>query len=195
VAWAVMVLALAGTTGSIAVAQSSGQSLRGMQAFPTPPEVLEAQRQYRRGELNVALTGIDAFLKKDYANPRARFLRGLILTEQRKTDEAIEAFLGMTKEFPELPEPYNNLGVIYAGRGLYEDAREFLIAALRANPGDQIAQENLGDVYVRLAIKAYEQVQPVHPSSRNIKNKLTLLRELSASADRARSNGSPPTPQ
>jgi Flp pilus assembly protein TadD len=190
-----MVMALVGAAGPIAVAQSSGQTLRGMQSLPTAPEILEAQRQYRRGELGAAMTGVEAFLKKDYANPRARFLRGLILTEQRRTDEAIEAFFSMTKDFPELPEPYNNLGVIYAGRGLYDEARESLVAALRANPGDPVAQENLGDVYVRLAIKAYEQIQSVNSSGRNIKNKLTLLRELSANADRARSNGSPPNPQ
>jgi colicin import membrane protein len=191
-AWIVMSLALFGPP--IAVAQSSGQSFRSLQTLPTPPEVLEANRQYRRGELVAALAGIDAFLIKDYANPRARFLRGLILAELRKVDEAIEVFLTMTKEFPELPEPYNNLGVIYAGRGMYDQARESLVAALRANPDDPVAQENLGDVYVRLAIKAYEQVPTINPSNRTITKKLTLLRELSANGERAKSNGAPSNP-
>ena len=189
-----MLLALIGLVAPVAVAQSSGQSLRSVQTPQIAPEIVEVNRQYRRGELAAATAGIDAFLTKDYANPRARFLRGLILTEQRKTDEAIEAFLAITREFPELPEPYNNLAVLYAGRGLYDQAHESLVAALRANPDDPVAQENLGDVYVRLAIKAYEQIKPVNPSTRNIKDKLTLLRELSASADRAKSNGVSTTP-
>ncbi len=167
-----------------AIAQAPDPAPRGPQAAPIAPEITAANRDYRRGELTRALAGIEAFLLKEPADPKARFLRGLILSEQSKSEDAIQVFLGMTRDYPELPEPYNNLGVLYAGRGQYGKAREALLTALQANPDDQIAQENLGDVYIRLAIQSYEQALSKNTANRTAKGKLTLLRELAANPDR-----------
>jgi len=182
-------MALAQTPGP----QTPGQLLapppapRGPQVAPTPREVTEANRLYRRGELELALEKIDAFLQKNATDSKARFLRGLILSEQRKVDDAIQVFLAMTQDYPELPEPYNNLAVLYAGRGLYGKARDALTAALRANPDDPVAQENLGDIYVRLAMQSYEQVLAKDSANRTTKGKLTILRELANNPERVRS--------
>ncbi len=176
-----------------ALAQAPGQLLsqppapRGPQAAPTAREVTDANRHYRRGELDVALNKIDVYLQKNATDPKARFLRGLILTEQRKIDDAMQVFLAMTQDYPDLPEPYNNLAVLYAGRGLYGKARDALAAALQANPDDPIAQENLGDIYVRLAMQSYEQALAKNSANRSTKGKLTLLRELANNPERVRS--------
>ncbi len=190
------------TACSVALAQvpgppSSGllmpppQAVRGPQAAPTPPELIEANRLYRRGELARALAIVEAFIVKNAGDPKARFLRALVLAEQQKTDEAIEALVSMTRDYPELPEPFNNLAVLYAGRGLYGKARDSLVAALQANPVDPIAQENLGDIYVRLAMQSYEQALSKNSDNRAAKGKLTLLRELSLNPERVRSNDRP----
>ncbi len=171
-----------------AIAQAPETAPRGPQAAPIAPEITAANRDYRRGELTRALAGIEAFLLKEPADPKAQFLRGLILSEQSKSEAAIQVFLGMTRDYPELPEPYNNLGVLYAGRGQYGKAREALLAALQANPDDQIAQENLGDVYVRLAIQSYEQALSKNTANRTAKGKLTMLRELATTVDRAKAS-------
>ncbi|MFN0303329.1 MAG: tetratricopeptide repeat protein [Burkholderiales bacterium] len=176
----------AATTAITAIAQAPEPVPRGPQAAQIAPEITAANRDYRRGEFTRALAGIEAFLLKEPADPKARFLRGLILSEQSKSDAAIQAFLDMTRDYPELPEPYNNLGVLYAGRGQYAKAREALLAALQANPDDQIAQENLGDVYIRLAIQSYEQALSKNTANRTAKGKLTMLRELATNVDRAK---------
>ena len=43
------------------------------------------------------------------SDAQARFLKGLVLTEQGKTAEAVKVLTSLTEDSPELPEPYNNL--------------------------------------------------------------------------------------
>src|SRR6266478_4423624 len=86
---------------------------------------------------------------------RARFLKGLILTEQNKPNDAIKVFTALTDDYPELPEPYNNLAVLYASQGQYDKARKSLEMAIRTHPSYAIAHENLGDVYAKMASEAY----------------------------------------
>jgi Flp pilus assembly protein TadD len=64
-------------------------------------------------------------------------------------------YVRLTQEFPELPEPHNNLATIYAQESKFVLARDALEMAVRLNPDYAVAQENLGDVYVRLAREAY----------------------------------------
>ena len=61
------------------------------------------------------------------AKPRdaqARFLKGLILTEQGNNVEATATFARLTQDFPELPEPYNNLAALYAQQSKFDLARD-----------------------------------------------------------------------
>lgn len=136
-----------------------------------------AQQLYRRGQQTEALARIDAALQANPRDARARFLRGVILTEQKRTDEAIRTFTDLTQDFPELAESYNNLGVIYASRGDYVRAREALEMAVRANSGYATAHENLGDVYALLAGQAYGKAAQLDKNNRSAPAKLTLVRE------------------
>lgn len=136
-----------------------------------------AQQLYRRGQPAEALARIDAALQANPRDARARFLRGVILTEEKRTDEAIRTFTDLTQDFPELAEPYNNLGVIYASQGDYLRARESLEMAVRANAGYATAQENLGDVYALLAGQAYGKAAQLDKNNRSAPAKLTLVRE------------------
>ena len=97
--------------------------------------------------------------------PQARFLKGLILTEQGKTKEAIEIFTELTQDYPELPEPYNNLAVIYASQGQYDKARTALELSIRTHPSYATAYENLGDVYAKLASQAYDKALQLDSSN------------------------------
>jgi tetratricopeptide (TPR) repeat protein len=111
-------------------------------------------------------------------DPQARFLKGLILTEQGKTRDAIEIFTQLTKDHPELPEPYNNLAVIYASQGQYDKARVALEQSIRTHPSYATAYENLGDVYAKLASQAYNKALQIDSSNTGAQNKLSLVREL-----------------
>src|SRR5512133_1693215 len=72
----------------------------------------ESSRLYKEGKRADALERVNAFLAQHPRDSRARFLKGVILAEQNKSAEAITVFTELTEEYPELPEPYNNLAVL-----------------------------------------------------------------------------------
>src|SRR5207237_5719264 len=86
-------------------------------------DLRDAQKLYSQGKLQPALEKVDVFLKAQPRDPQGRFLKGLLLTEQKRTAEAIQVFTALTEDYPELPEPYNNLAVLYASQGNYDKAK------------------------------------------------------------------------
>jgi tetratricopeptide (TPR) repeat protein len=95
-----------------------------------------------------------------------------------RSADAITTFTQLTVDYPELPEPYNNLAVLYAGQSQLDKAREVLEMAIRANPGFAIAHENLGDVYARLAGQSYGRAQQLDAANTTAAPKLSLIRQL-----------------
>ena len=85
----------------------------------------------RSGKSAEALAKADAYIKANPRDPQMRFLRGVILSEQNKPADAIDAFTKLTQDYPELPEPYNNLAALYANRGELDKARAALESAIR----------------------------------------------------------------
>ncbi len=138
----------------------------------------EIERLFRAGDAATAFQRVDRALANQPDNAGLRFLRGVMLSESGRTPEAIEAFERLTRDFPELPEPYNNLAVLQAARGQLDRARELLETALRNDPAYRAALENLGDVFVRLAQRAYEQASAIAPADPALQRKLRLAREL-----------------
>ena len=100
-------------------------------------------------------TLIDRQLQKQPADPQIRLMQSQMQTAQGQTAQAIETLQGLTQEFPELPEPYNNLAVLYAGQQRFDEALTALTLAVRARPDYSLALENLGDVHIALARQAY----------------------------------------
>jgi predicted Zn-dependent protease len=74
----------------------------------------EVQRLMKQGQLPQALEKVDAYVAGKPKDPQGRFLKGLILTEMGRSAEAMAVFGKLTEDFPELPEPYNNLAVLHA---------------------------------------------------------------------------------
>jgi Flp pilus assembly protein TadD len=141
-------------------------------------ELRDARAALRTGKAADALVAVDKFLAGKPQEADARFLRGVILTELARPDEAFEVFFRLTQDYPELPEPYNNVAVLYAARGEYERARANLDMAIRIKPDFATAYENLGDVYARLSSQAYEKAAQLDARNRNATAKLALAREL-----------------
>jgi Flp pilus assembly protein TadD len=140
----------------------------------------DARGLLQKGRAAEALARVDAHLKGNPKDARGRFLRGVILTEQRKEDEAIAVFRALNEDMPELPEPYNNLGVLYAAKGRYDDARRVLETAVLAHPGYALAHENLGDLYARLAAQSYQRAGKLDPKATGAREKLKLVDQLLA---------------
>ncbi|MDM0045811.1 tetratricopeptide repeat protein [Variovorax dokdonensis] len=132
----------------------------------------------RQGQADQALMKAEANLASNPRDPQMRFLRGVILTDQGRKQEAIDAFTELTREYPELPEPYNNLAALYASQSQFDKAREALEAALKANPNYATARENLGDIYVRLAAESYTRAQQLDKANATVAPKLALLRQV-----------------
>lgn len=132
----------------------------------------------RSGKLNEALIKADSYLTAKPADPQMRFLKGVIQRNSGKQPEAIAIFTKLTEDYPELPEPYNNLAVLYAGLGQYDKARSALEMAIRTNPSYATAHENLGDVYARLASQAYNKALQLDGANAAVPPKLALIREV-----------------
>jgi len=142
----------------------------------TPVET--AQSQLAANDLGGALKTLDAYLKTAPQDAEARFTRGLVLVKLNKTDDALKAFSDLTRDYPQLPEPYNNLAVLYAQQGDYEKARDALEAALATHPAYATAHENLGDIYAALAGAAYNRALMLDKENSAVKYKIDLVNKL-----------------
>ena len=141
-------------------------------------DLREAQKLYQQGKLGPALEKVDAYLKVQPREPQGRFLKGLVLTEQKKTQEAIQVFTGLTEDFPELPEPYNNLAVLYASLGNYDKAKSALELAIHTHPSYATAHENLGDIYAQLASRAYDRALQLDKNNATAQVKLSMVKDI-----------------
>ena len=148
-------------------------------------DIQDASQMLRSGQHQQALDRVNKVLAAKPRDAQARFLKGLILTEQGNTKDAILIFQKLTEDYPDLPEPYNNLAVIYAAGGQYDKARASLEQSIRTHPSYAPAYENLGDVYSKLASQAYDKALQLDSSNSAAQNKLALVRELVGGAPRS----------
>lgn len=149
--------------------------------------------QVSKGQYRQALTNVEKILEKNPKDLNARFMRGVILSELNRPEEAIEAFKSLTAEQPDLPEPYNNLAALYAQQRRYLDARESLERAVRINPAYTTALENLGDLYLRLAADVYAKARNLEDASPETARKLASVKNMiSGAKDTQVADGTPP---
>ena len=141
-------------------------------------DLKEAQKLYQQGKLQPSLDKVEAYLKSNPRDPQGRFLKGLVLTEQKRVPDAITVFTGLTEDFPELPEPYNNLAVLYASQGNYDKAKSALELAIHTHPSYATAHENLGDIYAQLASRAYDRALQLDKSNTTAQVKLAMIKDL-----------------
>jgi tetratricopeptide (TPR) repeat protein len=151
----------------------------------------EINRLAAAGQTTEALARLDKLLAQQPRDPQLRFQKGVILAETQHPGEAREIFAKLTADYPEIPEPHNNLAVLYAAAGEYEQARAALDAALRANPNYAVAHQNMGDIYAQLARQSYQRALQLDPSNGAVPPKLALLRELIKPAAPAASRPAP----
>ena len=146
-------------------------------------DIQDANKLFKQGQQAQALEKLDAVLASKPKDAQARFLKGLIFTEQGKTAEAIKMFSGLTEDYPDLPEPYNNLAVLYAGQGQYEKAKVSLEAAIRTHPSYATAHENLGDIYAKMASQAYDRALQLDKNNTSTATKLEMIKDLFGSSN------------
>jgi Flp pilus assembly protein TadD len=188
-------LAFAALLGLAALAPMSGAALAQDQEEPrpnVPPELSEeARKAYTQGikeakdliaakQYVAAAAKLDMLLAERPREAQARFLMGVVQSERGDATAAIATFRGLTQDYPELPEPYNNLAVLFAKKGDYDNARAALESALAAAPDWSVAHENLGDIYARLAAAQYDRAAALDKGNKTASAKLTLAQQLLA---------------
>ncbi len=147
----------------------------GLQANPQSNRI---EALIAQGQLHQALIVTDAQLAEDAGNVNLLFLKGLILTRQNELERARDIFVKLTQEHPELPEPYNNLAVVYAAQGDFTNARQALQQAINTHPSYATAHENLGDIYAKMASRAYNQALELDKDNETAREKLSLIGDL-----------------
>lgn len=130
-----------------------------------PAPYSQVQRLIGAGQLEQARTQADAWLVKQPRDPHMRLLVSVIQSRSQDADAALATLTALTREFPELPEPYNNLAVLHAAAGDLTQARSALEMAIQLNPAYATAHRNLGDLYLQLAQQAFHSAQQHNPGA------------------------------
>src|SRR5450759_4629078 len=148
-------------------------------------DIEDANKLFKQGQRSQALDKVNGYLANKPKDAQARFLKGLILTEQGKTADAIKIFSALTDDYPDLPEPYNNLAVLYAGQGQYDKAKVLLEKAISTHPSYATAHENLGDIYAKMASQAYDRALQLDHANTATQTKLAMIQNLFAGGTRS----------
>jgi Flp pilus assembly protein TadD len=144
--------------------------------------VIDVQTQLARGDMAAALATADAALAARPRDAQARFLRAVVLMELKRNDDALALFTQLSQEYPELPEPFNNIALLQVRAGRLELARQALETALRNDPGHLVARVNLGEVHLMLAVQAWEAAAAQGPLDPRAARRLESARALVAAA-------------
>lgn len=115
----------------------------------------QAQALWLQGKRSDAVQRLEQALRQSPNDARLRFSLAVMQMELGQTQAAEAGLRSLTQDFPDLADPFNNLAVIHAARGELEAAQRALEQAVRLQPEHAQAQENLGDVLLRLAARAY----------------------------------------
>ncbi len=138
----------------------------------------DIQLLINEGQHKEALKLTEEQLSRNASDIKLQFMKGLILTRLDRYADAENVFIQLTKENPDLPEPFNNLAVVYAAQGKYTEASEALKSAINTHPTYATAHENLGDIYAKMASRAYNQALELDTSNNTAREKLSLVNEL-----------------
>lgn len=155
-----------------------GAAQQGARDAGVSDQVQRAQSLYESGRASEALRIVDDVLERAAGDAEARFLKGLIYADMGRRNDAIEVFAALTADFPELPEPWNNLAVLFAENGEFDKARQALLAAIQTHPSYSTAHENLGDLYARMAGMAYDKALEQDRGNESARLKLSAVNGL-----------------
>jgi Putative Zn-dependent protease, contains TPR repeats len=141
-------------------------------------EYTEVNRLLNAGQTTEALERADKYIAANPRDPQMRFIKSQVLQKSGKAGEAEAVLTKLTQDYPELAEPWNNLAVLYAGKGELDKAREALETAVRQNPNYATALENLGDVQARQAGQSYERARKLDAGNARLAPKIEALRAM-----------------
>ena len=140
----------------------------------------QVEQLFRNGNNASALELAELGLKKNPKSLQLRFMRANALERLGRTAEARQVLNDMIANYPEIPDPYNNLARLEAAEGRLEEAVRLLQRALLINPDFALARKNLGDIYLALARECYEKASPALPANKALEFRLKTIKRLEA---------------
>lgn len=142
------------------------------------------QQALAAGNYPAALSAVEAQLDAKPTDPELLFVKALTLTLLNRLEDASEIFVSLTRQYPQLPEPANNLAVIQARQGNYGAAQRTLQDLLKRHPDYAAAHENLGDVLTAQAESEYRRALDLGTNDATLRGKLDILQSLNKLPDR-----------
>ena len=136
---------------------------------------------FYRGNYELSLNEIDKALDVDktaeYMN-----LKGLVLTELGRQDEARKIFQEALKLEPNMSEIYNNLGLLYLKMKKLDAAIAAFEDAIKRNVNYALAYVHLGKAFVELekydeAMKVFDHALQIDPGNREAKEAVAMYKE------------------
>jgi Flp pilus assembly protein TadD len=143
-------------------------------------EAAEIRDLLARGQATAALPRAAKAAADNPRDAQARFLHGVVLMDLQRDDEALSLFTRLAQDYPELPDPQNNIALLQARAGRLDLARQALEAALRNDPTHRLARTNLGHLHLMLAAQAWEQAAATGPLDPSLLRRLEGVRALLA---------------
>ena len=141
--------------------------------IPTAIEKLIKEKKYAE-----AITAIDEALKKSPRNVQLRFVKTRLQLELKQVEPARQTLIEITQQFPELPEPYNNLAALAANEKKWIEARDYLELAIKLRPDYATARGNLAAVYLQLSLNNYESAAKIQPNVREYGTRAKAINEI-----------------
>ena len=148
------------------------------EASPPWSGYAQAQSMAENGNPRGALKQLETRLSTRPDDSRAAYLKGLVLMQLGRSEEAERWYKMMQANFPDLPQPGNALAVIYAGRGDLPAAEAALRALLEKHPDHTSARVNLARLYIQMAQAEYEKALKDTPDNAMIARKLEALKAM-----------------
>jgi len=124
-------------------------------AFAADNSLEKAKKAMQSGNYASALETLRVLVGEEENNYEAWFLFGVAQVHEQKDHQAIEAFRHVISLRPKLAEPHNNLAAVYNNLGDTSAAIKELEIALEKRPNYAVAEENLADLHIKLALQYY----------------------------------------
>ena len=106
--------------------------------------------------VQAAETGEELLLRHP-GHARIQFLTAYAYQQNQQNWKAAHHYNNLILQHPQLPEPRNNLAMIYIADGDYDKASQLLIDAINTQNSYAVAYQNLNRIYASMASEAYQQ--------------------------------------
>ncbi len=112
--------------------------------------------------------------------PDVQFLTAYAYQLNKQTNKATAMYQQLISQHPELPEPRNNLAMIYLEKGDYDAASKLLVEAINTHNSYATAYQNLSRIYTGIASEAYRRAlsESKEPAKYTHKIELAALSQL-----------------